>query len=78
MDKNRMMELLNEIVNYVQIGKDIPEIIDKLLDMGFTKEELIEYFDFDECDFLLWFIVRRNKTTKCYRNWVTNNSDLPF
>ena len=55
-----MMELLNEIVNYVQIGKDIPEIIDKLLDMGFTKEELIEYFDFDECDFLLWFIVRRN------------------
>ena len=45
MDKNRMMELLNEIVNYVQIGKDIPEIIDKLLDMGFTKEELIEYFD---------------------------------
>ena len=38
MDKNRMMELLNEIVNYVQIGKDIPEIIDKLLDMGFTKE----------------------------------------
>ena len=46
MDKNRMMELLNEIVNYVQIGKDIPEIIDKLLDMGFTKEELIEYFDF--------------------------------
>lgn len=63
-----MMELLNEIVNYVQIGKDIPEIIDKLLDMGFTKEELIEYFDFDECDFLLWFIVRRNKTTKCCRN----------
>lgn len=57
-----------KIVNYVQIGKDIPEIIDKLLDMGFTKEELIEYFDFDECDFLLWFIVRRNKTTKCYRN----------
>ena len=53
MDKNRMMESLNEIVNYVQIGKDIPEIIDKLLDMGFTKEELIEYFDFDECDFLL-------------------------
>ena len=68
MDKNRMMELLNEIVNYVQIGKDIPEIIDKLLDMGFTKEELIEYFDFDECDFLLWFIVLSNKTTKCYRN----------
>lgn len=34
-----MMELLNEIVNYVQIGKDIPEIIDKLLDMGFTKEQ---------------------------------------
>lgn len=32
-----MMELLNEIVNYVQIGKDVPEIIDKLLDMGFTK-----------------------------------------
>ena len=58
MDKNRMMELLNEIVNYVQIGKDVPEIIDKLLDMGFTKEELIEYFDFDECDFLLWFIGR--------------------
>ena len=29
-----MMELLNEIVNYVQIGKDVPEIIDKLLDMG--------------------------------------------
>lgn len=53
MDKNRMMELL-----YVQIGKDVPEIIDKLLDMGFTKEELIEYFDFDECDFLLWFIGR--------------------
>ena len=25
MDKNRMMELLNEIVNYVQIGKDVPE-----------------------------------------------------
>lgn len=58
MDKNRMMELLNEIVNYVQIGKDVPKIIDKLLDMGFTKEELIEYFDFDECDFLLWFIGR--------------------
>lgn len=58
MDKNRMMELLNEIVNYVQIGKDVPEIIDKLLDMGFTKEKLIEYFDFDECDFLLWFIGR--------------------
>ena len=58
MDKNRMMELLNEIVNYVQIGKDVPEIIDKLLDMGFTKEELIEYLDYDECDFLLWFIGR--------------------
>ena len=27
MDKNRMMELLNEIVNYVQIGKDVPEIL---------------------------------------------------
>lgn len=58
MDKNRMMELLNEIVNYVQIGKDVSETIDKLLDMGFTKEELIEYFDFDECDFLLQFIGR--------------------
>lgn len=34
MDKNRMMELLNEIVNYVQIGKDIPEIIDKLFGYG--------------------------------------------
>ena len=58
MDKNRMMELLNQFVNYVQIGKDVSETIDKLLDMGFTKEELIEYFDFDECDFLLQFIGR--------------------
>ena len=53
MNKNRMMELLNEIVNYIHIGKNVSETIDKLMDMGFTKDELIEYFDFDECDFPL-------------------------
>lgn len=50
MSPTRMMELLNTIVDRVAHGKDCEDTIVTLLWMGFTGEELYEYFSFNLFD----------------------------
>lgn len=39
----RMIELLDDVVNYVSVGRSIHEQIQKLSSMGFLPEELESY-----------------------------------
>ena len=50
MCEERMRELLNSIVEYELIGTKISEAAEKLMAMGFEKEELIEDFNFSRSD----------------------------
>lgn len=50
MTKERTMELLNEIIDYVAISRDTSEQIDELTSMGFTFEELVKDFNYSESD----------------------------
>lgn len=42
-NNDRAEELVNDIINYVSIGRNITETISELLDCGFTEDELIAY-----------------------------------
>lgn len=42
-NNDRAEELVNNLINYVSIGRNIVETISKLLDCEFTEDELIAY-----------------------------------
>lgn len=42
--------LINEMIEHIAIGNTTQETIDTLLDIGFTKDELINTFCFDKED----------------------------
>lgn len=46
----RYKELLNNVINHLSVGESNSNLIDKLLDIGFTKEELVEHFNFNKED----------------------------
>lgn len=46
----RCMKLLNDCVDYVGLGRNLSEQIDELLEIGFSSEELVKYFNFSEED----------------------------
>lgn len=50
MKKERAMELLNSVINYVSCANNTPTTIQELLQMGFTEEELVAEFSFSEDD----------------------------
>lgn len=50
MTNERAMELLNQIIEYTLIARNIYEGINKLISMGFEKEELEKYFNFSGDD----------------------------
>lgn len=52
MKKKRVMYLLNTLISYMlsENGGDVGETIDILLDLGFTKQELVDDFSFDAED----------------------------
>lgn len=49
MTKERMEELLNNVINYFAIAENTPAQIAYLANIGFTKEELI-YFGYSKED----------------------------
>lgn len=50
MEKERCMELLNQIVDHVAVNRNMTETVEELLNMGFTCDELITEFNFSESD----------------------------
>jgi len=50
MKQERCMELLNAMIDNLSVAEKYSEIIKHLLHIGFTKEELINYFNFTESD----------------------------
>lgn len=50
MDKERAMELLNLVVEYMLVGESISNTTEQLINIDFTEEELINEFNFDEED----------------------------
>lgn len=50
MTKDRAMELLEQIVQYVSIGNNTSEQVEELLKYGFTPEELVRDFGYSKAD----------------------------
>lgn len=50
MTKERTMELLNQIVEHVCVAENTNNSISNLLAMGFTPEELVKEFNFNQID----------------------------
>lgn len=50
MSSERMMELLNRVVDHVCVARDTKESIQKLLYVGFTAKELVSVFRFGADD----------------------------
>lgn len=50
MNENRMMTLLNQIIDHVSCARNTSETIGELVNMGFSTEELVEYFNFSQSD----------------------------
>lgn len=50
MNYDRAMKLLNEIVEHICAAENTQGSIDKLVDMGFTPEELTSDFQFSQSD----------------------------
>lgn len=50
MNRERMEELLNQIVDYVAIARDTSEQIQILIHMGFNPDELINFFFYSADD----------------------------
>ena len=50
----RAMELLNEIINHVTIAENTSNSISKLVNMGFSLEELVRHFNFSSSDIEEW------------------------
>ena len=52
MSQERCMELINAIINNLSVAERNEQVIKYLLYVGFTKEELINHFNFSESDVL--------------------------
>lgn len=50
MKEERANELLNQIIDYISIGRNCDETIKELLKMGFKPEELYNHFGFNLLD----------------------------
>ena len=50
MTKERCMTLLDQVIDHVIVGQNTKGAIHELLQIGFTKKELIEEFSFDKDD----------------------------
>ena len=50
MELERAKELVNILIEYMLVGEKISNVIEKLLELGFTAEELINDFSFSEED----------------------------
>lgn len=50
MPQERCMELINAIINNLSVGERNEQVIKYLLYVGFTKEELVNHFNFNESD----------------------------
>lgn len=50
MKLERAKELVNILIEYMLVGEKISNVIEKLLELGFTAEELINEFSFSEED----------------------------
>lgn len=50
MTKERAMELLDMVIDYVSITENISTTIQELLHIGFTEEELVNEFHFSQAD----------------------------
>ena len=50
MPQERCMELINAIINNLSVGERNEQVIKHLLYVGFTKEELVNHFNFSESD----------------------------
>ena len=48
--KERCIQLLNTVVDHAETARNTKEQIHDLLQIGFTEEELIQVFNFDEND----------------------------
>ena len=44
----RYKKLLNSMIDYLLVGEKLTNVIDKLITIGFTKEELVNEFNFTE------------------------------
>lgn len=54
MTPERMKDLLNKIIDWVAIGENTHEQIEKLIQMGFTIEELTQEFNYSPSDIQEW------------------------
>ena len=52
MPQERCMELINAIINNLSVAERNEQVIKYLLYVGFTKEELVNHFNFTESDVL--------------------------
>lgn len=52
MSQERCMELINAIINNLSVAERNNQVIKYLLYVGFTKDELINHFNFAESDVL--------------------------
>lgn len=50
MDAERAKFLINNMIEYFLIGEKISNVIRKLLELGFTAEELVNEFNFSTDD----------------------------
>ena len=50
MELERAKELVNILIEYMLVGEKISNVIEKLLELGFTAEELVNEFSFSEED----------------------------
>ena len=50
MNKERAKELLNLIISEMLVGNSVFDVIEQLLEIGFTKKELVEEFNFNQND----------------------------
>lgn len=50
MDPDRCMGLLNAVVDYIAAAENTKTQISKLVNIGFTTDELVDYFGYSESD----------------------------
>lgn len=48
--ERRFKDLLNNVINHFSAGESNHELINKLLDLGFEEEELVNEFNFSRSD----------------------------
>lgn len=50
LDIDRCMELLNAVVDHIAVAENTRTQISKLVNIGFTTDELVDYFGYSESD----------------------------